>query len=179
MVSRRRVGALSESTVGLVPRVPSRMCWVGCYVAAFRFWDASVPETHRCCVAASRRGLAGVVEVRGCTRIKPSLRVYFVSEDRNTRLFFDAMQSFAFFYPCCKSDSIKLPLHLLGNDGGKRRARGTGSRERPVVLKGATSSTRSVGEVWCRAGLQLRPPDSEATACSGPRRANRVGFGIV
>ena len=71
-----------------------------------------------------------------------------MSEDRNTRLFFDAMQSFAFFYPYCKSDSIKLPLHLLGNDGGKRRARGMGSRERSVVLKGATSSTRSVGEGW-------------------------------
>ena len=28
LVSRRRVGALSDSTVGLVPRVPSRMCWV-------------------------------------------------------------------------------------------------------------------------------------------------------
>ena len=41
-----------------------------------------------------------------------------------------------------------LPLHLLGNDGGKRRARGTSSRERSVVLKGATSSTRSVGEGW-------------------------------
>ena len=39
LVSRRRVGALSDSTVGLVPRVPSRMCWVGCCVAAFRFWD--------------------------------------------------------------------------------------------------------------------------------------------
>ena len=72
----------------------------------------------------------------------------FVSEDRNTRLIFDAMQSFAFFYPYRKSDSIKLPLHLLGNDGGKRRARGMGSRERSVVLKGATSSTRSVGEGW-------------------------------
>ena len=36
-----------------------------------------------------------------------------------------------------------------------------------------------VGEGWCRAGLRLRPSDSEATACSGPRRANRVGFGIV
>ena len=71
-----------------------------------------------------------------------------MSEDGNARLFIDAMQSVAFFYPCCKSDSIKLPLHLLGNDGGKRRARGMGSRERSVVLKGATSSTRSVGEGW-------------------------------
>ena len=71
-----------------------------------------------------------------------------MSEDGNARLFIDAMQSVAFFYPCCKSDSIKLPLHLFGNDGGKRRARGKGSRERPVVLKGATSSTRSVGEGW-------------------------------
>ena len=69
-----------------------------------------------------------------------------MSEDGNTRLFFDAMQSFAFFYPCCKSDSIKLPLHLLGNDGGKRRAR---SCERSVVLRGATSSTRS----WARSGV--------------------------
>ena len=72
-----------------------------------------------------------------------------MSEDGNTRLFFDAMQSFAFFYPCCKSDSIKLPLHLLGNDGGQRRARGMISRERSVVLRGATSSTRS----WARAGV--------------------------
>ena len=69
-----------------------------------------------------------------------------MSEDRNTRLIFDAMQSFAFFYPCCKSDSIKLPVHLLGNDGGKRWAR---SCERSIVLRGATSSTRS----WARAGV--------------------------
>ena len=104
LVSRRRVGALSDST--------------------------------------------GVVEVRGCTGLEPSSQLAFVSEDGNARLFIDAMQSVAFFYPCCKSDSIKLPLHLFGNDGGKRRARGTSSRERSVVLKGATSSTRSVGEGW-------------------------------
>ena len=104
LVSRRRVGALSDST--------------------------------------------GVVEVRGCTGLEPSSQLAFVSEDGNARLFIDAMQSVAIFCPCCKSDSIKLPLHLLGNDGGKRRARGMGSRERSVVLKGATSSTRSVGEGW-------------------------------
>ena len=69
-----------------------------------------------------------------------------MSEDGNARLFIDAMQSVAFFYPCCKSDSIKLPLQLLGNDGGKRRAR---SCERSVVLRGATSSTRS----WARFGV--------------------------
>ena len=39
-----------------------------------------------------------------------------------------------------------LPLHLLGNDGGQRRAR---SCERSVVLRGATSSTRS----WARSGV--------------------------
>ena len=75
-----------------------------------------------------------------------------MSEDGNTRLFFDAMQSFAFFYPCCKSDSIKLPLHLLGNDGGKRWAR---SRERSVVLRGATSSTRFVARGGDAAGGEV------------------------
>ena len=82
-----------------------------------------------------------------------------MSEDRDTRLFFDAMQSFAFFYPCCKSDSIKLPLHLLGNDGGKRWAR---SRERSVVLRGATSSTRFVARGGVArgfgSGLLIRKP---------------------
>ena len=28
VLSRRSVGALSDATVGLVSRVPSRMCWV-------------------------------------------------------------------------------------------------------------------------------------------------------
>ena len=49
---------------------------------------------------------------------------------------------------CWRRGRRGLLLHLFGNDGGKRRARGTDSRERPVVLKGATSSTRSVGEGW-------------------------------
>ena len=87
-----------------------------------------------------------------------------MSEDRNTRLFFDAMQSFAFFYPCCKSDSIKLPLHLLGNDGGKRRARGTSSRERSVVLRGATSSTRFVARGGDAAGVDAGGHRVEAGA---------------
>ena len=107
LVSRRRVGALSDSTVGLVSRVPSRMCWVGCCVAASRFSDTSVPETHLA-------GMRSCVEARSCWRRGRS----------------------------------GLSLHLLGNDGGQRRARGMGSRERSVVLKGATSSTRSVGEGW-------------------------------
>ena len=45
-----------------------------------------------------------------------------------------------------------LPLHLLGNDGGQRRARGMISRERSVVLRGATSSTRSVARGGDAAG---------------------------
>ena len=56
LVSRRRVGALGDSTVGLVSRVPSRMCWVGCCVAAFCFWDTSVPEAHRGQGFRRRRG---------------------------------------------------------------------------------------------------------------------------
>ena len=94
-----------------------------------------------------------------------------MSEDGNTRLFIDAMQSFAFFYPCCKSDSIKLPLHLLGNDGGKRRAR---SCERSVVLRGATSSTRS----WARSGV-ARGFGSGLLIRKPLRAVVRVGFGVV
>ena len=56
LVSRRRVRALGDSTVGLVSRVPSRMCWVGCCVAAFCFWDTSVPEAHRGQGFRRRRG---------------------------------------------------------------------------------------------------------------------------
>ena len=55
VVLRRRVGPWSDSTVGLVSRVPSRMRLVGCCVAATRFWDGSVPETPA--TAASRRVL--------------------------------------------------------------------------------------------------------------------------
>ena len=112
LVSRRRVGALGDSTVGLVSRVPSRMCWVGCCVAAFRFWGHSVPGAS---------WLAGVCEVRSCWR-------------RGRR---------------------GLPLHLLGNDGGQRRARGMISRERSVVLRGATSSTRFVARGGDAAGGEV------------------------
>ena len=64
-----------------------------------------------------------------------------------------------------------LPLHLLGNDGGKRRAR---SCERSVVLRGATSSTRS----WARAGVARG--FGSGLLIRKPRRAVvRVGFGIV
>ena len=60
-----------------------------------------------------------------------------------------------------------LPLHLLGNDGGKRRARGMGSRERSVVLKArrrrralwARGGDAAGGDVWCHrveAGATLR-----------------------
>ena len=56
LVSRRRVGALGDSTVGLVSRVPSRMCWMGCCVAASRFSDAPVPEAHRGQGFRRRRG---------------------------------------------------------------------------------------------------------------------------
>ena len=90
-----------------------------------------------------------------------------MSEDGNARLFIDAMQSVAFFYPCCKSDSIKLPLHLLGNDGGTRWAR---SCERSVVLRGATSSTRS----WARAGVARG--FGSGLLIRKPLRAVRVGF---
>ena len=120
LVSRRRVGALSDST--------------------------------------------GVVEVRGCTGLEPSSQLAFVSEDGNARLFLDAMQSVAVFCPCCKSDSIKLPLHLLGNDGGKRRARGMGSRERSVVLKArrrrralwARGGDAAGGDAWCHRVREAR-----------------------
>ena len=37
VLSRRRVGALSDSTVGLVSRVPSRMCWVGVLYCGISF----------------------------------------------------------------------------------------------------------------------------------------------
>ena len=94
-----------------------------------------------------------------------------MSEDGNARLFIDAMQSVAFFYPCCKSDSIKLPLHLFGNDGGKRRAR---SCERSVVLRGATSSTRS----WARSGV-ARGFGSGLLIRKPLRAVVRVGFGVV
>ncbi len=94
-----------------------------------------------------------------------------MSEDGNARLFIDAMQSVAFFYPCCKSDSIKLPLHLLGNDGDKRRAR---SCERSVVLRGATSSTRS----WARSGV-ARGFGSGLLIRKPLRAVVRVGFGVV
>ena len=107
VVLRRRVGPWSDSTVGLVSRLPSRMCWVGVLCCGISFLgrlgagDAScwheVLRRARSCWSRGRRG---------------------------------------------------LPLHMLGNDGGRRRARGTSSRERSVVLKGATSSTRSVGEGW-------------------------------
>ena len=127
LVSRRRVGALSDST--------------------------------------------GVVEVRGCTGLEPSSQLAFVSEDGNARLFIDAVQSVAIFCPCCKSDSIKLPLHLLGNDGGKRRAR---SCERSVVLRGATSSTRS----WARSGV-ARGFGSGLLIRKPLRAVVRVGFGVV
>ena len=97
----------------------------------------------------------GVVEVRGCTGLEPSSQLAFVSEDGNARLFIDAMQSVAVFYSYRKSDSIKLPLHLLGNDGGQRRARGMISRERSVVLRGATSSTRFVARGGDAAGGEV------------------------
>ena len=101
-----------DAALGLGATRPSDSC-LGCLagcvgwgycVAAFCFWDASVPE------GASWPTFGGV-EARSCW-------------SRGRR---------------------GLPLHLLGNDGGKRRAR---SCERSVVLKGATSSTRSVGEGW-------------------------------
>ena len=70
--------------------------------------------------------------------LRTGIRVYFSTQCSPLR----------FFTLAAKATRSKLPLHLLGNDGGKRRARGTSSRERSVVLKGTTSSTRSVGEGW-------------------------------
>ena len=108
-----------DAALGLGATRPSDSCLVclagcvgwGCCVAAFRFWDASVPETHLA-------GMRSCVEARSCWRRGRS----------------------------------GLSLHLLGNDGGQRRARGMGSRERSVVLKGATSSTRSVARGGDAAG---------------------------
>ena len=107
VVLRRRVGPWSDSTVGLVSRLPSRMCWVGVLCCGILFLG---------CLGAGGRIVAYIRRRRGAVLL----------ESRTSR----------------------ASLHLLGNDGGKWQARGTSSRERSVVLKGATSSTRSVGEGW-------------------------------
>ena len=108
VVLRRRVGPWSDSTVGLVSRVPSRMCWVGVLCCGISFLGRlGAGDASNGGVEAR---LAGVVEVRG------------------------------------------LPLHLLGNDGGQRRAR---SCERSVVLRGATSSTRFVARGGDAAGGEV------------------------
>ncbi|CAH0377531.1 unnamed protein product [Pelagomonas calceolata] len=56
VVLRRRVGPWSDATVGLVPRVPSKMCWVGCCVAAFRFWGRFGAGDASCWHEVMRRG---------------------------------------------------------------------------------------------------------------------------
>ena len=56
---------------------------------------------------------------------------------------------------CWRRGRRGLLLHLLGNDGGQRRARGMIFRERSVVLRGATSSTRFVARGGDAAGGEV------------------------
>ena len=56
LVSRRRVGALGDSTVGLVSRVPSRMCWVGVLCCGISFLGHLGAGDASCWHEVLRRG---------------------------------------------------------------------------------------------------------------------------
>ena len=56
VLSRRRVGALSDSTVGLVSRVPSRMCWVGVLCCGISFLGRLGAGDASCWHEVLRRG---------------------------------------------------------------------------------------------------------------------------
>ena len=129
VVLRRRVGPWSDSTVGLVSRLPSRMCWVGVLCCGISFLGRLGAGDASCWHEVLRRGA-----VLLASRTQRAF-VAFVGERRRSAA--GARHDFS------------------------RAVRRVARRDVVDAL---------VGEVWCRAGLRLRPPDSEATACSGPRR---------
>ena len=78
LVSRRRVGALSDSTVGLVSRVPSRMCWVGVLCCGILFLG---------CLGAGGRIVAYIRRRRGAVLLESRTSrasVAFVGERRRS-----------------------------------------------------------------------------------------------
>ena len=78
LVSRRRVGALGDSTVGLVSRVPSRMCWVGVLCCGILFLG---------CLGAGGRIVAYIRRRRGAVLLASRTQrafVAFVGERRRS-----------------------------------------------------------------------------------------------
>ena len=78
LVSRRRVGALGDSTVGLVSRVPSRMCWVGVLCCGILFLG---------CLGAGGRIVAYIRRRRGAVLLESRTSrasVAFVGERRRS-----------------------------------------------------------------------------------------------
>ena len=76
LVSSRRVGALGDSTVGLVSRVPSRMCWVGVLCCGISFLGHLGAGDASCWHEVLRRGAVLLASGR------PRASVAFVRERR-------------------------------------------------------------------------------------------------